>query len=91
MLARLVGWQERVTILNKPPDRLDQFPECVLIHRLPGRFFFRPCRDCVRIEIQQHVQMIVHNREPTDRDREDARQLIKSGFDPCSAIKRVFG
>jgi hypothetical protein len=33
MLACLVGRQERVTILNKPPDPLDQFPECLLIHR----------------------------------------------------------
>jgi hypothetical protein len=33
MLAFLVGRRERVTILNKPPDPLDQFPECLLIHR----------------------------------------------------------
>ena len=54
-------------------------------------FFIRPRCGDVGVEAHEHVQMVVHDREPADGDREDIRKFLQSKFDPFFAVKRSFG
>src|SRR5665213_916417 len=50
----------------------------------------RPAGRIVRVESQQDVQVVVHDGETTDRDREDPGQLFEPIFNPGPTIARSF-
>ena len=48
--------------------------------------FIRPRLSDIRVEPQQHVQMIIHHREPTDGHRKDFCKFLEPVFDPLPAV-----
>jgi hypothetical protein len=51
------------------------------------------CLECgdAGVEAYEHVQVVIHDREPGDGDREDIRKFLQSRFDPLFAVERSFG
>ena len=44
----------------------------------------------VRVKPQQHVQMIIHDREPADGDRKDLRKFLEPVLDPFLSVVGPF-
>ncbi len=44
----------------------------------------------VGVEAYQYMQMVVHDREPGGRERENIRKFLEALFDPFSAVDRAF-
>ena len=42
------------------------------------------------VEPHQHVKVVIHNRKPTHRDREDSSKLLEPIFDPLLTVKPTF-
>jgi len=51
-----------------------------------SHFLRRPRLGRVRIQPHQHVQMVVHHREPAHRNRKTPGQQFQPAFDPLLAV-----
>ena len=50
-------------------------------------FFVGPACGEVGIEAHEDVQVVIHDRETADGDREDIRKFLQSKFDPFFAVE----
>ena len=52
----------------------------------PHHVFVRPAPGDVGVEPHQHMEVIIHHREPADRHRKDFRKFLQPALDPYLAV-----